>query len=584
MKKSLTKNRQSVVDKAAAMDSIRKSVMHVLSETDKFKGLSSNPTLVNKLSESAFSSIFKKHGNVYRKKNKQEFSNMVESILYSADRILKVEEAKKQIKNAASIIASEDLSTMKLDAVSTKVYDKLDSESSRELDFFERNFKNEVDKLVYAGSNTSLKYTPARSDLLYLDLILVAEGINRNKDQILGEELKKSYLTLIGMPLVEEHIPDAIKGIFYDSQLVRIKPTNKPGTVKIVKTGGKVAVRAKAYVFKERFPREAEMLKNRNEEGMLRYSFELAIGGVQCSSCGKDFLPGDPYCDHLLMRFVTETFSRILRNITFIGGAYTLTPAGKDCVSLDVTDLEGGKNAQKSKSSVNTYENRKDLNSTNASLQKNGEKQGSNKLPTNNGGKRMELNFNSVEDMVASSEFNALLEAKVSDLISDEREAFEASLDELTDKNKELEEEVLKLSESLEKSGKALSEAEEAVAAIQIEKRATDAIIELKDSGYEFKDADEIDSFISHAKTLDDDQLAFTVSIMKKTVVASKEAKGESSITDIKTGETSTKDNVDKTVQASKKTDTGYTVSGDTSIAKTRKAWKDKIDALNTYE
>ena len=347
-------------DKEAILDSVRGSIIHVLSETDNFSDLVSTPNVVNSIADAVFSSMYKNHGKYFLKKKEDNFSSLIDNIIFNTEKVIKVAETKKQILKASEIITEDGYETISLNVVKASVSGKLTSEDTKDLDFFESKFKNDVSDRVYAGSGINLSKLPARKDLLYLDLILVAEGTNKNKDTIPAEELQARYLTLIGMPLVEEHITDAIRGVFYESSLVRIKSGKTPGSVKIVKKGGKLAVRAKAYVYKNRFPREAYQLKDKQEQGLLRYSVELGFGQSECSACHKTFDPGKPFCDHLMLRHTPgdHNFSRIVRDIYFIGGAYTQNPAEKDAISLEVVDPadDKSKNKKISSSCVNNID------------------------------------------------------------------------------------------------------------------------------------------------------------------------------------------------------------------------------------
>lgn len=510
---------------------LRKSVVAVLAKTDNYKDMVGNTKVISAIADAVFGSIYKKSGKVYYAKFDGSFDNIVENIMFNTKKVCQVEEAKKQIAQAANVIASGESDTITINVLTARVNERLDSQSTRDLDFFESKFKNEVDKVVYAGSGISLKNLPPRKDLLYVDLILVAEGTNNNKDTIPAEELKQRYLTLIGMPLVEEHIPEAIRGVFYDSKLVRIKPGKAPGSIKIVEKGGRLAVRAKAYVYKNRFPREAYVLKDREEKGLLRYSVELAFGQAECSFCQKKFTPGEQYCEHLLLRHQVKDmgFSRVVRDIYFIGGAYTVNPAEKAAVSIEVTDPGDEKVNKKVKSCVNTTDDTGKVGSEAKASQKNinrNNEGGKENFSQNDGGHRM-YNYESVEQMLSSPEVSALIEAKATDIMDQERDAFEASLQEVTEIAEAAKAENEALEASLEETKTELDEAKALIASMEVHKRVTDTILELQNAGYKFDSDEEIKAFSDKISEMNEDQAGYVVELMKKTITANEEAEEE---------------------------------------------------------
>jgi len=565
---------------------LRKSVVAVLSSSENHKDLVGNSRLVTEVAEAVFSSIYKKVGKVYYAKYNGTFDNMVENIMYNADKVRQIQETRKQIAQAAKVI-TDDPEVIKLETIYANVHEKLDSESSKDLDFFESKFKNEVDRVVYAGSGESLKNLPPRKDLLYLDLILVAEGTNNNKDTILAEDLKERYLTLIGMPLVEEHITDAIRGVFYNSSLVYIKPGKTPGTVKIVDKGGRLAVRAKAYVYKERFPREALVLKDRANKGLLRYSVELAFNYAECSFCHEKFDRGKTYCEHLLMRHHLKSmgFSRIVRDVYFIGGAYTTNPAEKDAVSLNISDPmdeELAKKNKKVKSSVINTDDTGKVDSHATASQTNGI--GKNKAGANasepNGGLRMEFTYSSVEELLADDAVNALIEARVNDIVSEERETFEASLTEIEEAKTSAEQKITELEASLNEKEEDLAKANDLVAEMKNQKRISDAIVDLQTAGYVFESQDEIEAFSTKISEMNDDQSQFVIDLMKKSVTAS--SNEETSEEESESNEESASEeseSSEQTMEASRRADTNASSPDgeNPTVIKVRQSWDERI-------
>lgn len=573
-------------DKKDLLGNLRKSVIAVLGKSDNYSSLVEDPKAINSVSEAVFSSIYKKHGHFYKVKKSDTFDNLIDNIVFNTEKVTQVEEAKQQIQEAAEILASDEVETLQLNVVQASVHDKLDPESSKNLDFFESKFRKEVNDVVYAGSNIDLSKLPVRKDLLYLDLILVAEGTNKNKDTIPAEELQSRYLTLIGMPLVEEHITDAIRGVFYDSSLVRIKPGKTPGAIKIVESGGRLAVRAKAYVYKNRFPREAYTLKDKQSQGLLRYSVELAFGQSECSYCHAVFNPGQRMCEHLMLRNTSAgaDFSRIVKDIYFIGGAYTQNPAEKDAISLDVVDpIDANKEKDKknSKACVNNIDNTGKVIVVSSSKEESNQphKKGEELLNNPNGGQRM-FNFETVEELLASDTVSALVESKVLDIVSEQEDAFKASLEELGQTNEALTAQADELKASLDELETKLAEANKMVAELENAKKVSEAILDLQSGGYKFDSDDEITAFSDRIKNMSDEDAAFVIDLMKKQVAVASDETETEEITNEETA--SEEESIDESIEASQNADTNASAEETGTIAAIRKNWKNRIENLPT--
>lgn len=596
-KRNNQKNRSGgLINKDEITAGLRKSVISVLTNTDNYNHLVGDSVLVSDIADAVFASIYKKNGRLFSVRKGGTFNNMIESIMFNTEKVRQVHETKKQIMKATEAIGSDDAVSISFDVISASVTDKLDSQVSKELDFFESKFKNEVDKLVYAGSNMSLKNLPPRKDLLYLSLILVAEGTNANKDTIPAEELAERFLTLIGMPLVEEHEPQSIRGVFFDSKLVRIKPGKEKGSVKIVTKGGRLAVQAQAYVYKNRFPREAFMLKNRQEQGLLRYSVELAFSRAECGVCAKQFKASEQYCEHLLLRHSVndDRFSRIVRDIYFIGGAYTINPAEKMAVSLEVTDPTDKKTSKSNKtgaSCVNTIDDTGKVADENLTSHENTDKNnadGDKKSSNSDGGQQMLYSYNSVEELLESPEVNALVEAQVSSVLTEEREGFEDSLSELEDNQKGYKTKIEELEATLAEQKAELDAAKEVLSAMEADKKISDAILDLQAAGYSFDSEDEITAFSDQIKNMSEDQAAFIIDMMKKTVTATEEPAATEDVkpeTDPDEGSTqaseeSDEESKDETIEASQSADVNTSADGNQTLLSIRKDWDKRVETL----
>lgn len=198
--------------------------------------------------------------------------------------------------------------------------------------------KIDTETVIQAAAESSpLKdYLQGRDDLILLDLILVVEGANLNKDAFTADELEKSYKTLIGMPLTEEHGLQEIQGVFYDSDLIDITVYDP----NIDAHEMRKAIRASAVFYKDRFLDQAELLLMRAEKGTLKFSMEAMFTQSQCSVCGEVYDSPVDFCEHLWHRFdPSSTASRILLGVKFVGGAYVKVPAEPNAVLLNIEDF-----------------------------------------------------------------------------------------------------------------------------------------------------------------------------------------------------------------------------------------------------
>lgn len=498
-------------------EDIRTSTAFVLSKNKEFESVSKDADAISSIAVSVFKTLYSKYGNGYRKKKNAKGGDFVDNIIDKTGNLLDIEDTKNKIILAdKEIKENESLDYIRASCVSSTLSESLDEESSKDLDNFESNYRDVVNDVVYSSSGFDLSKLPPRKDLLYIDCILAVEGTNKNRDTLTVEELEKNYKTLIGMPLVEEHMPQGIKGVFYAAELVRIKPGKSPGTVRIVESGGKLAVRAKAYVYKNRFPREAYVIKTRQDEGLLRFSFELGFEKAKCSFCSKEFSKLEPYCEHLMFRFEPGSeISRIPLGIFFVGGAYTIKPAEKAAVGLEVSDLSeesDKKDNGKVKSCVNIVED--ELNKDNILIT--ASEEDTDDLE-NIGGKRM-FEFETVEDLMASETVQALIESKVNDLVKEEREVLEAASEEFeaqtAEKTQGLEE-ALTANQELKSE---LEAAESRIKDLLTQKRVSDVMADLLNNGYKFDSDEEISAFEERISDKSDEDVSFIVDLMKKSV------------------------------------------------------------------
>lgn len=495
-------------------DKLSRSVVFVLANEPKYAELARNKDAVNTIASSLLESLYKKDGaGLYVFKKNKVRPDMASAILDSANTEIDVEEIKNSILSAKTNIKKmDDDNSVRLETLHASV---MSVNTDNDFDIFSDKLIEDINNIVYAGSDWGIPTHLKRDDLLFLDMILVAEGTNKNKDCFLAEELKACYRTIVGMPLVAEHIVDAIKGVYYSSEIVNIKPGKIPGQVKLVKSGGRLAIRAKAFVYKKRFPREAMLLKSRAEQGLLRFSLELGFKKFKCGHCGKEYPPNTVLCDHLIMRHSVDIpdYVRIPLESFFIGGAYTINPAEKTAVNLGIKDGYNDKDDKKVQASVNTIES-----GTSLELE-------DNEHTSKNGGTSMPrmFEFDSVEELLSAPAVQAVVEAAAQNLSADEKDTLATSVEELSEKIEASDAEKAKLIEQVDGLTQGLDEAKSTIASMQEEKKVSDALFTLQQKGFKFESDEKIQAFSDRIKDLDQKNVDFIVELMAKQIEAAPE-------------------------------------------------------------
>lgn len=164
-------------------------------------------------------------------------------------------------------------------------------------------------------------------DLMYIKLELCHANINRNKDQFLSEELRKSYGTIVDKPINWEHSSEVI-GHIYNSEFVKY---DKESAADVdIKTDKIVA---EGVIYKYKFPKRAEEIAKRYEKNDLFFSMETYFEKAQCSACDKEFESEKNYCSHLLGRY--NRGSEVTRKL--LGNLFS----GVGCVGNPADDARG---------------------------------------------------------------------------------------------------------------------------------------------------------------------------------------------------------------------------------------------------
>jgi hypothetical protein len=548
-------------------NNLRKSVVYVISGEPRYKHLAKDPIFIDRICASLVDSMYAKDSSgMFSFKSKESRSDMVSSIVSLVDKQTKIDEVKEAITYAKQSVGDVSKDYMFVtDCLYAKVCDAPEKVLEEDFDLFFNDLAEEANKLIYAGSEYKIPSHLKRDDLLFLDLILVAEGKNSNNDYFLAEELEKSYRTLVGMPLVEEHEVTSIKGVFFSSSVVRISPGKERGTVKLVASGGRVAIRAGAFVYKRRFPRESALLKSRFDQGLLRFSTEMGFKRYACGHCKKEFSGNDTMCDHLIMRNTVDdpSYTRVPLDMFFIGGAYTIQPAEPSAVALDVKDgaSKSSKNAKACVNNVNENINSSTNSKENKTI----------------GGDIMAkmYEFDSVEELLSSEAVQALVEAQAANLDKEEKEALVAAAEELSTERDSLKEATEKLQAQIDELTEKLSAAESKVAELESDKKVSDTLISLQHKGYKFDSDDAIVAFTERIKSLDEKNIQFIVELMAKQV------------NDTQTNEPNDQDSDDvatdvdsDSVTASKSADVNISGSSDT-IKSIRDSWQERLNKLS---
>lgn len=367
-----------------------------------------------------------------------------------------------------------------------------------------------------------------RDDLILLDLILVVEGVNANKDEFISEELERGYRSIIGMPLTEEHLPTEIQGVFYDAQLVDVDVID-PVTEEAEK---KKAVRAQAVFYKHRFPDEADVIIGRAAMGTLRFSMECYFEKAECSECGEQYESVFDYCDHLWDRYDPyNTASRKLIGIKFVGGSYVRHPAEKQAVLLDFKDFSSESLVATAASEGKTVYHVEiddihfawsDTDSATQSSDSNIE-----------GDESMDLKtlFAKYPELEAS--FNEMVQAKANEIVADmeqssEKEELESTISTLTDEKETLATENQKLKDQ--------------IAEREALDRATAFVTTLENEGIDLGSDEEKDKLVALFLKSSDEDAETLMAFLRKTKASDDDESDEGSEEESEASEEDAKD------------------------------------------
>jgi len=97
-------------------------------------------------------------------------------------------------------------------------------------------------------------------------------------------------------------------------------------------------------IWKDKFPVEAQKMREDFEQGNLTFSMEVAFGGMRCGDCNETYSAKDPHvCEHLLNhRSAGASVIRWAKDIVFSAFSVVTTPAWEDAhaVALGSTSNE----------------------------------------------------------------------------------------------------------------------------------------------------------------------------------------------------------------------------------------------------
>lgn len=164
-----------------------------------------------------------------------------------------------------------------------------------------------------------------QEDLLYIHFKLVHANTNKNKDKFTEFELRKAEKTPILKLLNWGHGEPNI-GVIYQSKLVE-GTEDEPAYLDCL-----------AAVSKYKYPKYAQEIIDRHENGDLFFSMEVWFKEAQCSICEEVFSTGEEgYCSHLKDRYSEGSMAdRLLRELTFAGAGCVESPADIQAESLAI--------------------------------------------------------------------------------------------------------------------------------------------------------------------------------------------------------------------------------------------------------
>lgn len=161
-------------------------------------------------------------------------------------------------------------------------------------------------------------------DLLGVKFILCHEGVNLNLDGFYGEELQKSYASIVNKPINWEHSKENIGTIttayLLDPSKLReyLDQVEKLGIAELAIGETRKFVLCEGVIWKDKHPERAMQMLDSFSKGQLFFSMENWFDYAQCSVCGSKF-SGLPYCEHLTNRHKTGQAVRYFLDFIFTG-------------------------------------------------------------------------------------------------------------------------------------------------------------------------------------------------------------------------------------------------------------------------
>lgn len=193
----------------------------------------------------------------------------------------------------------------------------------------------------------------------------------------------------------------------------------------------------------------------------------------------------------------------------------------------------------------------------------------------------MKYEYDSVEELLASPEVNALIEANVSSVLAEEREGFEQSLETLEEQEAGYKTKIEELEATLVTTKEEQDKAKSLLASMEEDKRISDAILDLQNAGYDFDSDEDIKAFSDNIKEMSEEQSVFIIDMMKKNVMAKEEtpeAKEKVEAEDKgKEAEAKEEDKEDAVVKASQNADLNASANENQTLLTVRKNWDQQV-------
>ena len=191
------------------------------------------------------------------------------------------------------------------------------------------------------------------------------------------------------------------------------------------------------------------------------------------------------------------------------------------------------------------------------------------------------FSYESVQELLEAREVNAIVEATVDQVIAAERDAFEASLEELKTELTARKDSETALTAKVAELETALAEASSKLTDMAAEKVVFDAITEVQSAGHKFGSQDELKAFSDRIRESSPEGRTFIIDLMKNAAsVAAASATSVSAA--VPTPATVTADAAVVTASQNGATH-GASDCAEPLLAKVRQSWDASVKNLRTF-